>query len=65
MSEAAVIGLQGDTLADAGSIAACAKHFIGDGGTTGGIDQGNTEIDEASRQPTAVCCNYLKNSLYI
>ena len=48
MSEAAVSGFQGDTLADKGSIIACAKHFLGDGGTTDGIDQGNTEIDEAT-----------------
>ncbi len=27
---------------------ACAKHFIGDGGTTNGIDQGNTVCDEAT-----------------
>ena len=27
---------------------ACAKHFIGDGGTTDGIDQGNTVCDEAT-----------------
>jgi beta-glucosidase len=48
MSEASVIGFQGDSLAEPGSIAACAKHFIGDGGTTGGDDQGNTEVDEAT-----------------
>ena len=27
---------------------ACAKHFIGDGGTANGIDQGNTICDEAT-----------------
>ena len=27
---------------------ACAKHFLGDGGTTDGKDQGNTECDEAT-----------------
>ena len=48
MSAAAVAGFQGDTLADMGSIVACAKHFIGDGGTTGGDDQGDTEVDEAT-----------------
>jgi len=41
-------GFQGDTLADSKSILACAKHFIGDGGTTNGDDQGNTAIDEAT-----------------
>ena len=28
-------------------IVACAKHYIGDGGTTGGVDQGNTQCTEA------------------
>jgi beta-glucosidase len=28
--------------------AACAKHFVGDGGTLGGQDQGNTVCDEAT-----------------
>ncbi|UCF63316.1 MAG: glycoside hydrolase family 3 C-terminal domain-containing protein, partial [bacterium] len=48
MSEAAVKGFQGHNLDDPGTILACAKHFVGDGGTSGGVDQGNTEIDEAS-----------------
>lgn len=26
-------------------MAACAKHFVGDGGTTGGVNEANTEID--------------------
>lgn len=43
----AVKGLQNDSLNSPTSIAACAKHFLGDGGTTGGDDQGNTEISEA------------------
>src|SRR5581483_1313793 len=29
------------------SVMATAKHWIGDGGTTGGVDQGNTEVPEA------------------
>ena len=29
------------------SILATAKHYIGDGGTTGGVDQGDTELSEA------------------
>ncbi len=46
---AATIGLQGKKLsADPTSVLACAKHFIGDGGTTDGIDQGNTVCDEAT-----------------
>lgn len=39
-----VQGLQG-ALDDNGVIA-CAKHFIGDGGTTGGVDQGDTAVAE-------------------
>ncbi len=46
---AAVVGLQGEQLsAEATSVLACAKHFIGDGGTTNGIDQGDTICDEAT-----------------
>ena len=30
------------------SVLACAKHFIGDGGTANGVDQGNTICDEAT-----------------
>jgi len=48
MSAAAVAGFQGDSLAYRGSIVACAKHYVGDGGTTGGINAGNTEIDEST-----------------
>ncbi|EOD68999.1 beta-glucosidase [Amycolatopsis vancoresmycina DSM 44592] len=44
-------GLQGSSLGTTTSIMATAKHFIGDGGTTGGVDQGNTQIslDELRR----------------
>lgn len=48
MATAAVTGFQGDSISNLGSIVACAKHFLGDGGTTGGEDQGNTELDEAT-----------------
>ena len=49
LGAAAVRGFQGKTLsADPTSVLACAKHFIGDGGTTNGIDQGNTICDEAT-----------------
>jgi len=45
-----VHGLQGkastSTVFDNNRIVATAKHFIGDGGTTNGIDQGNTQVDE-------------------
>jgi beta-glucosidase len=42
---AMVRGLQGDLGQD--SVMACAKHWIGDGGTRGGRDQGNTFATEA------------------
>ncbi len=49
LGTAAVIGLQGKKLsAESASVLACAKHFIGDGGTENGIDQGNTICDEAT-----------------
>ncbi|MFI6027817.1 glycoside hydrolase family 3 protein [Amycolatopsis magusensis] len=42
-----VNGLQGRSLKSKGSVLATAKHYVGDGGTTAGDDQGNTEISEA------------------
>jgi beta-glucosidase len=47
MAAAAVKGFQGDEL-NSNSVLACAKHFIGDGGTQNGKDQGNTVCDEAT-----------------
>lgn len=41
-------GKPGDWGIQKGRIAASAKHFLGDGGTTDGIDQGNTQVDEAT-----------------
>ena len=46
MAEAAVKGYQGDSLGTPGHILACVKHYVGDGGTTGGRDQGNLEVSE-------------------
>ncbi len=40
-----VRGLQGDLGRD--SVIACAKHWVGDGGTANGEDQGNTTLSEA------------------
>ena len=57
LGEAAVRGFQGSNLADPLSVVACAKHYVGDGGTaygTGkmndgrGLDQGDTRCDEAT-----------------
>jgi beta-glucosidase len=48
LGAAEVRGLQGTTMADPNSVVACAKHFLADGGTRDGIDQGNAECDEAT-----------------
>ena len=43
-----ITGLQGTTLGAApASVMATAKHYIGDGGTTGGVNEGNTQLSEA------------------
>jgi len=54
LGEAAVRGLQGARLNDPLSVLACAKHYVGDGGTTYGtgsfgrdiLDQGDMRVDE-------------------
>ncbi len=55
LAGAAVRGLQADDLANPLSVLACAKHFVGDGGTAwgsakkgNGLDQGDTRVDEAT-----------------
>lgn len=52
---AAVKGLQGTSLNGPNAVIACAKHFVGDGGTTfigtngkAGLDQGDVRVDEAT-----------------
>jgi beta-glucosidase len=62
LGEAELLGLQGDDLKDPLRVLACAKHYVGDGGTTFGtgtvgdwrnpgkkfpIDQGDTQLSEA------------------
>ncbi|MFJ4952527.1 glycoside hydrolase family 3 N-terminal domain-containing protein [Streptomyces sp. NPDC088760] len=43
-----ITGLQGDTLGSGpASVLATAKHYLGDGGTAGGVDQGDTKVSEA------------------
>ncbi len=42
-----VDGFQGPSLDGRTSVLATAKHYIGDGGTTGGDDQGDTRLSEA------------------
>ncbi|MBD3401386.1 endoglucanase [candidate division GN15 bacterium] len=48
-AERFVMGLQGDLGQD--SVLSCAKHWVGDGGTEHGIDQGDTKVslDELER----------------
>ena len=49
LAAASVRGFQGAVLStNSDSILACAKHFLGDGGTLGGKDQGDTVCDEAT-----------------
>jgi beta-glucosidase len=49
-ADALVRGLQGEpgaaVVEQSGHVAASAKHFLGDGGTTRGTDQGDTDISE-------------------
>jgi beta-glucosidase len=47
LGAAAIRGLQGSRLSAPTSVLACAKHYLGDGGTAGGVDQGDTVCDEA------------------
>ncbi len=42
-----VDGFQGRSLSRPTSVLATAKHYLGDGGTTGGVDQGETTLTEA------------------
>jgi beta-glucosidase len=55
LGAAAVRGFQGPDMANPLSVLACAKHFVGDGGTAygssrggKGLDQGDTRADEAT-----------------
>jgi beta-glucosidase len=53
LGEAAVRGYQGNDLSNPLSVVACAKHYMGDGGTAfgsakTGLDQGDTRVDEAT-----------------
>ncbi|MFF5264976.1 glycoside hydrolase family 3 protein [Actinomadura viridis] len=47
-----VTGFQGPRLGGPASVLATAKHYIGDGGTTGGTDQGDTQVSEAELRRT-------------
>ncbi len=48
LGAAAVRGFQGQQLSDSSVVLACAKHYVGDGGTLNGVDQGNDLCDEAT-----------------
>lgn len=48
LGAAAIRGLQSARLDGPTAVLACAKHYIGDGGTLGGKDQGDTVCDEAT-----------------
>lgn len=47
LGAAAVRGYQGANLSDKASVLATVKHFVADGGTTGGVDRGDAKVDEA------------------
>src|SRR5579885_1117156 len=55
LGAAAIRGFQGLDLSDPLAVVACAKHYVGDGGTAwgsgrggSGLDQGDTRVDEAT-----------------
>jgi beta-glucosidase len=48
LGAAYVKGLQSPRLNNPTAVLACAKHYLGDGGTQGGKDQGDTVCDEAT-----------------
>jgi beta-glucosidase len=48
LGAAVIRGFQGRQLSDSTSVLACAKHFLADGGTANGVDQGNAVWGEAT-----------------
>lgn len=51
-----VKGMQGDLGAD--SVAACVKHWVGDGGTSNGIDQGETTLSREALEQVHIAPYY-------
>lgn len=51
-----VKGMQGDLKRD--GVVACVKHWVGDGGTSYGIDQGDTEISDEEMSRIHMCPYY-------
>lgn len=47
LAPALITGLQGPTIGGQASVMATAKHYLGDGGTAGGVDQGDAQISQA------------------
>ncbi len=50
LGAAAIRGFQGPEMSRPGRVLATAKHFVGDGGTSLGVDRGNTAGDERTLQ---------------
>lgn len=48
LGDAEIKGLQGDKLSGGTSILACAKHYLGDGGTQNGQNEGNVVADDTT-----------------
>jgi beta-glucosidase len=48
LGAAAIRGFQGSELSNSNSVLACAKHFLADGGTSNGVDQGNAICEEST-----------------
>jgi beta-glucosidase len=48
LGSAVIRGFQGRRLSDPSSVLACAKHFLADGGTANGVDEGNAICEEAT-----------------
>lgn len=51
LAAAAVRGFQGETLGETG-VTATVKHFVADGGTWGGVDQGDAKVTQAELEST-------------
>jgi beta-glucosidase len=51
LGAAYILGLQGDDLAQPGAVLACAKHYLGDGGTTWGSVDRFGAVDELWGEP--------------
>lgn len=48
LGSAMILGFQGSALSNSDSVMATAKHYVGDGGTTAGVNEGDTVCNEAT-----------------